>query len=360
MSCNAFYCNRLIWSGIFLICCYLLCPAPAAAGENSLLFLANGLEIRVYSPEEIMGMTDRDQDGRLVLKLSDGMCYELIEDTLDPRIANAGDGSFHPARIDWVIDALMKVDVAGASIDMRVEVYVLPLPRAGFLESSACGNRIFLSPGVREIERCLVAFAATHELGHVFQRRYAPEGSGSRWNEYLRLRGIAGNAAYAADALRANRPAEIFAEDFRYLFGGSESRYSGGIENQALPLPDEVPGLETFIAALVAPASLAQAARPGEAPFVLSNYPNPFNPTTTIRAVFNGPAPVNAGAIDVSIYRVDGSLVRRVSGGTISGNEFSVRWDGRDEGGNAAPGGVYFYAVRAAGFGSTGKMILAR
>jgi hypothetical protein len=127
-----------------------------------------------------------------------------------------------------------------------------------------------------------------------------------------------------------------------------------------LPLPDEVPGLETFIAALVAPASLAQAARPGEAPFVLSNYPNPFNPTTTIRAVFNGPAPVNAGAIDVSIYRVDGSLVRRVSGGTISGNEFTVRWDGRDEGGNAAPGGVYFYAVRAAGFGSTGKMILAR
>jgi hypothetical protein len=93
---------------------------------------------------------------------------------------------------------------------------------------------------------------------------------------------------------------------------------------------------------------------------VRQNYPNPFNPTTTIRAVFNGQAPADAGGIGVSIYRVDGSLVRRVTGGAISGNEFSVRWDGRDERGNAAPAGVYFYAVRAAGIGSTGKMILAR
>jgi hypothetical protein len=360
MSRNAFYCNKLIWSGIFLVCCYLLCPAPSAAGENSLFYLANGLEIRLYSPEAIMRMTDRDQDGRLFLKLPDGTCYELIESAVDPRIANAGDGSFHPAKIEWVIDALAKVDVAGASIDMRVDVYVLPLPRAGFLESSACGDKIFLSPGVREIERCLVAFAATHELGHVFQCRYAPEGSGGPWTEYLRLRGIAGNAVYALDVPRANRPAEIFAEDFRYLFGGSESRYTGGIENQELPLPDDVPGLEEYFAALVAPVSLAQAARPGEAPFALSNYPNPFNPTTTIRAVFNGQAPADAGGIGVSIYRVDGSLVRRVTGGAISGNEFSVRWDGRDERGNAAPAGVYFYAVRAAGIGSTGKMILAR
>ena len=68
----------------------------------------------------------------------------------------------------------------------------------------------------------------------------------------------------------------------------------------------------------------------------------------------------NAGEIDVSVYRVDGSFVRRISGGTISGNEFSVRWDGRDDRGNAAPSGVYFYAVRSAGFSAAGKMLLAR
>jgi flagellar hook assembly protein FlgD len=125
-------------------------------------------------------------------------------------------------------------------------------------------------------------------------------------------------------------------------------------------MPDEVDGLEEYFAALAAPAPLANDARSGAAAFALSNYPNPFNPSTTIRAVFNGPAPANADAIDVSVYRVDGSLVRRLHGGTISGDEFSVRWDGRDDGGNTAPSGVYFYAVRSGGSGAAGKMLLAR
>ncbi len=353
-------CNRLRWICIFLIYSCLLVPVRGAAGENSLLRLENGLEIRLFAPDEIMAMTGKDQAGRLVLRLSDGMEYQLIEDILDPQIANKGDGSFHPVNVDWVVEALAKTDVGGANVDMHVEVYVLPLPRSGILASSACGDRIFLSPGVREIDRGLAAFTATHELGHVFQERFAPEGSGEAWPAYLKLRGVDDADVYSAGALRANRPAEIFAEDFRYLFGGTESRYSGGIENQDLPLPDDVEGLEEFFVALVAPAELARGARPGEAPFALSNYPNPFNPSTTIRAVFNGRAPASADDIDVSIYRVDGSLVRRLGGGTISGDEFSVRWDGRDGRGNAAPSGVYFYAVRSAGFRAAGKMLLAR
>jgi hypothetical protein len=360
MLINLFCNNRIAASTVFLISCCLLCPVPSPAAENSLLQMENGLEIKLFTPQDIMAMTARDQDGRLLFRLSDGTCYELIEETGDPRIANAGDGSFHPADTDWVIDALASVDVAGENVDLDVEVYVLPLPRSGYVESSACGGRIFISPGVREIARCLVAFTVTHELGHVFQRRYAPEGSGNAWNEYLKLRGIAGNVLSTEETPRASRPVEIFAEDFRYLFGGSESRYAGGIENQEIPAPDKVPGLEEYFTALVAPASLARAGGPADAPIALSNYPNPFNPSTTIRAVFSGPVPASADAIDVSIYRVDGSLVRRLRGGTIAANEFSVRWDGRDERGSAAPSGVYFYAIRAAGFGSTGKMVLAR
>ncbi len=360
MRSNIFGYNRIRWVCIFLIYSCLLVPVRGAAGENSLLYLENGLEIRLFAPEDVMAMTSKDQAGRLIFRLNDGTSYQLIEDILDPQIANKGDGSFHPANVEWVVEALAKTDVAGANVDMYVEVYVLPLPRSGILASSACGDKIFLSPGVREIDRGLAAFTATHELGHVFQRRFAPEGSDGAWPDYLKLRGLDDAAVYSADAPRANRPAEIFAEDFRYLFGGDESRYSGGIENQQLSLPDDVDGLEEFFVALVAPAQLARDARPGEAPFALSNYPNPFNPSTTIRAVFNGRAPASAGAIDVSIYRVDGSLVRRISGGTISGDEFSVRWDGRDDHGNAAPSGVYFYAVRSAGFRAAGKMLLAR
>jgi hypothetical protein len=360
MARNLFEYNKILLLWIFLICSSLLGPTRGAAGENPLLRLENGLEIRLFTPDDVMAMTLRDQAGRLILRLPDGTVYQLVEDILDPQIVNKGDGSFHPVNADWAIEALAKVDLAGAGVDMRVEIYVLPLPRSGILASSACGEKIFLSPGVREIERCLAAFTVTHELGHVFQRHFAPEESGGTWADYLKLRGLEDDAVYSADAPRANRPVEIFSEDFRYLFGGNEARYSGGIENQDLARPDEVDGLEEFFVALVAPARLAYDARPGAAPFALSNYPNPFNPSTTIRVVFNGRAPAGAGEIDVAVYRVDGSLVRRVRGGTISGDEFSVRWDGRDDRGNAAPSGVYFYAVRSAGFRAAGKMLLAR
>ncbi len=357
---NIFQYNKIIWIGIFLVFSSLLGSVRGAAGENSLLHLENGLEIRLFSTDDVMAMTSRDEAGRLILRLPDGMVYQLIENILDPQIVNKGDGSFHPANADWVIEALAHVDVAGADVDMQVDIYLLPLPRTGILGSTACAERIFVSPGVREIDRGLVAFTVTHELGHVFQSRFAPEESGGAWDDFLELRGIENDAVFSAEAPRANRPAEIFAEDFRYLFGGSEARYSAGIENQDLPLPDEVEGLEEFFVALVAPAPLASDARPAAAPFALSNYPNPFNPSTTIRLVFNGRAPAAPGEIDVSVYRADGSLVRRIRGGTISGNEFSARWDGRDDRGNASPSGVYFYAVRSSGFRAAGKMLLAR
>jgi hypothetical protein len=357
---NLFKYNKIPYICIFLVFSSLLGAVRGAAGENSLLHLENGLEISLFTPDDVMSMTGRDQAGRLILRLPDGTVYRLIEDILDPQIVNKGDGTFHPMNADWVIEALEQVDVAGAAIDMRVEIYVLPLPRSGILASSACGARIFLSPGVREIDRCFVAFTATHELGHVFQRHFAPEESGGMWEGYLRLRRLEDDAIYSAGAPRANRPAEIFAEDFRYLFGGSEARYSGRIENQDLPSPDEVEGLEEFFTALVAPAPLADNVLPGTAPLALSNYPNPFNPSTTIRVVFSGRAPADAGEIDMSVYRADGSLARRIRGGALSGNELSVRWDGRDDRGNASPSGVYFYAVRSSGFEAAGKMILAR
>ena len=43
-----------------------------------------------------------------------------------------------------------------------------------------------------------------------------------------------------------NRPHEIFAEDFRALFGGPTANYSGTIENPGLVHPGAVPGLAAF------------------------------------------------------------------------------------------------------------------
>jgi hypothetical protein len=352
--------NKIIPICAILLASILFAPAQGATGENSQGILQNGLEIKLFAPEDVLTMTFRDATGRLILRLDDGMEYQLIEEVLDPQIANKGDGSFHPMDADRVIDALGQVNAGGEKMKMDVEVYVLPFPRSGFLASSACGNRIFLSPGVVEIDPRCVARTAVHELGHVFQGRFAPRVSGNAWPRYLALRGIDDGAVFAEDAPRAFRPTEIFAEDFRWLFGGSDACDAGGIENPTLPLPGDVPGLEDYFVALVAPATVAGAARQDATALALSNYPNPFNPSTTIRVVFGGAAPADPREIGVSIYRADGSLVRRIAGGAVSGSEFTARWDGRDDRGNPAPSGVYFYAVRFGGSSAAGKMLLAK
>jgi hypothetical protein len=80
------------------------------------------------------------------------------------------------------------------------------------------------------------------------------------------------------------------------------------------------------------------------------NYPNPFNPTTTIR--FDLPRPA---AVSLSVYDVVGRTVRTlIAGANHRQGPHSIVWDGRDDRGVAVASGVYFYELRA------GREVLAR
>jgi hypothetical protein len=86
------------------------------------------------------------------------------------------------------------------------------------------------------------------------------------------------------------------------------------------------------------------------------NYPNPFNPKTSVR--FDLPA---AGRVDLAIYDVAGRAVRTlIRGETRSAGPHEVAWDGRDDGGREAAAGVYFVRVGAGGSSATGRMILLK
>ena len=90
-----------------------------------------------------------------------------------------------------------------------------------------------------------------------------------------------------------------------------------------------------------ATAIAAEAATPTT--FALgANYPNPFNPGTTI------PLAVPAGArnVDLTIYNVLGQPMRRVWSGPLSAGEHRLTWDGRDAQGNPVATGVYVYRVQ--------------
>jgi M6 family metalloprotease-like protein len=90
--------------------------------------------------------------------------------------------------------------------------------------------------------------------------------------------------------------------------------------------------------------------------FVLhQNYPNPFNPTTTIS--FSLP---ERAWINLSIFNVEGKLVRTLIDGTLSGGFKEVEWDGRDWRGNPVGSGVYLYRLKAGKHVIVQKMILLK
>jgi DNA-binding beta-propeller fold protein YncE len=85
------------------------------------------------------------------------------------------------------------------------------------------------------------------------------------------------------------------------------------------------------------------------------NFPNPFNPSTTISF-----SSTTDGHAEVAVYDASGRLVRRLVDSTIEAGEHTVPWDGRDEEGREVASGVYLYRVQAPGVSQERKMALLK
>jgi len=93
----------------------------------------------------------------------------------------------------------------------------------------------------------------------------------------------------------------------------------------------------------------------GPARFALhQNRPNPFASSTEIRIDLPHPS-----AYSLSVYRIDGSLVRRFEGQAGAGS-LRVRWDGTADGGAPVPPGMYLYRFQGEGFDAMRKLVLTR
>ncbi len=71
------------------------------------------------------------------------------------------------------------------------------------------------------------------------------------------------------------------------------------------------------------------------------NFPNPFNPATSIGYHLD-----EAGAVTLTVYNNRGQLVRTLANAEQGAGEYQVRWDGLDEQGLPVAGGVYYYTLR--------------
>ena len=85
------------------------------------------------------------------------------------------------------------------------------------------------------------------------------------------------------------------------------------------------------------------------------NYPNPFNPGTTIP--FSLPSD---GTASLAIYDVSGRMVRTLVAEPKTAGEHVASWNGRDDGGSLVASGVYLVRIEAGGQAATRKILFLK
>jgi len=88
---------------------------------------------------------------------------------------------------------------------------------------------------------------------------------------------------------------------------------------------------------------------------LLQNFPNPFNPETTIK--YNV---AEGGNVSLRIYNVVGQVVRTLVAEQQSAGRYTVRWSGNDDRGVSVSSGIYFYQITAEGFADVKKLMLLK
>ena len=86
------------------------------------------------------------------------------------------------------------------------------------------------------------------------------------------------------------------------------------------------------------------------------NYPNPFNPTTTIKYALP-----QAADVELTVYNVVGQPVRTLVAEYQSAGRYAVEWDATNDSGHSLSSGMYFYRLEAGGeFREVKKMLLLK
>ncbi len=77
--------------------------------------------------------------------------------------------------------------------------------------------------------------------------------------------------------------------------------------------------------------------------FLCRNYPNPFNPTTTIELGLT-----ESSFVSLTIYDVTGKRIKNLINKETEAGYYSIVWDGKDERGKSVESGVYIYKLTSA------------
>ena len=87
-----------------------------------------------------------------------------------------------------------------------------------------------------------------------------------------------------------------------------------------------------------------------------ANYPNPFNPTTTISFSVAQPS----SFVNVDIFNIKGQRVKQLVDEVLSAGKHIAAWNGKDDNGKQAASGIYFYQMKSGDYQQSRKMLLLK
>lgn len=201
--------------------------------------------IKLVAGEESKNEIICNQDEKMVLKQDwYGMKFELSTlQRLGVREIKEVDSNEYQKALDEV---RFPLELIG-----DYKVYFLNYKLNGDLNARALSfmdNSVVVFGTYWNMDKAGIHNLAVHELGHQIDFKLMNQ---EKWNSYIKLRAIENQIIYNNNSeFHYNRPQEIFAEDFRSIFGGEEARNAPHV-NSALKNPNEVEGLKEFFLSLV-------------------------------------------------------------------------------------------------------------
>jgi hypothetical protein len=149
-----------------------------------------------------------------------------------------------------------------------------------------------------------------------------------------------------------------FSSPYTILTSDSNTvRWVAGVDNKIVWMyynPSD--SLYYICAGNIPPIGIAEDARKPYNVSLLPNFPNPFNSHTSICYTVS-----KSERIKLSIYNIQGQLVKTLEDGVKEAGNHKLIWDAKDNNGIKVNSGIYFYQLKTSrGIEAVSKMLFLR